>query len=107
MIIAVGSELTPSFRQKRLRFKVENLTASVRVKRLRLLEIRLVGCSIIERLMKPLLIVKVEIVSQSTPSRGNRVIVVEIDLLIFRLRRECSERHLILRHKHSMKMLSK
>ena len=32
--------------------------------------------------MKPLLIVKVEIVSQSTPSRGNGVIVVEIDLLI-------------------------
>ena len=32
--------------------------------------------------MKPLLIVKVEIVSQSTKSRGNRVIVVEIDLLI-------------------------
>ena len=32
--------------------------------------------------MKPLLIVKVEIVSQSTPSRGQGVIVVEIDLLI-------------------------
>ena len=32
--------------------------------------------------MKSLLIVKVEIVSQSTPSGGNRVIVVEIDLLI-------------------------
>ena len=35
-----------------------------------------------KRLMKSLLIVKVEIVSQSTPRRGNRVIVVEIDLLI-------------------------
>ena len=32
--------------------------------------------------MKSLLIIKVEIVSQSTPSRGNRVIVVEINLLI-------------------------
>ena len=32
--------------------------------------------------MKPLLIVKVEIVSQSMPSRGQGVIVVEIDLLI-------------------------
>ena len=63
--------LPPSFRQKGVRFKVENLTASVRVKRLRLLEIHLVGCSIIERLMKPLLIVKVEIVSQSMPSRSN------------------------------------
>ena len=40
------------------------------------------GCSIIERLMKSLLIVKVEIVSQSTRSRSNRVIVVEINLLI-------------------------
>ena len=32
--------------------------------------------------MKSLLIVKVEIVSQSTTSRGNGVIVVEINLLI-------------------------
>ena len=40
------------------------------------------GCTIIKRLMKPVLIVKVEIVSQSTPSRGNRVIIVEIDFLI-------------------------
>ena len=40
------------------------------------------GCLIIKRLMKPLLIVKVEIVSQSTPSRDNRIIVVEINLLI-------------------------
>ena len=32
--------------------------------------------------MKSLLIVKVEIISQSTPSRSNRVIVVEITLLI-------------------------
>ena len=40
------------------------------------------GCAIIKRLMKPLLVVKVEIVSQSTRSGGNRVIVVEIDLLI-------------------------
>ena len=51
-------------------------------KHLRLLEIHLLGCLIIKRLMKPLLIVKVEIVSQSTPSRGNGVIVVEIDLPI-------------------------
>ena len=40
------------------------------------------GCTIIKRLMKALLIVKVEIVSQSTTSRGNRVIVIEINLLI-------------------------
>ena len=40
------------------------------------------GCTIIKRLMKPLLIVKVEIVSQSTPRRSDRVIVVEINLLI-------------------------
>ena len=65
-----------------MRFKIDNLTNSVRVKRLKLLEIHPVRCSIIERLMKPLLIVKVEIVSQSTPSCSNGVIVVEIDLLI-------------------------
>ena len=35
--------------------------------------------------MKPLLIIKVEIVSQSTPSRSNGVIVVEIDLLILNI----------------------
>ena len=32
--------------------------------------------------MKPLLIVKVEIISQSTTSSRNRIIVVEINLLI-------------------------
>lgn len=54
----------------------------VKRKRLNLLEIHLLGCSIIKRLMQPLLIVKVEIISQSTTSSSYRVIVVEINLLI-------------------------
>ena len=74
--------LPPSFRQLSAIFKVANQTVYVRIKRLILLEIHLVGCSIIKCLMKPLLIVKVEIVSQPTPSSVQRVIVVEIYLLI-------------------------
>ena len=54
----------------------------VKCKRLILLEIDLVRCTIVKCLMKPVLIVKVEIISQSTRSRSHRIIVVEINLLI-------------------------
>ena len=37
----------------------------------------------IERPMKPLLIIKLEIVVQTTPSRVNRVIRMKIDMFIF------------------------
>ncbi len=50
---SVNFEVTPSFGQKRMRFKAENLGNLVRLKHLKLLEIHLVWCAIVQRLTIP------------------------------------------------------